>query len=141
MDDPVLPPAADFRFRARLWTRWVDEDNQAVLNNAVYLTLLEEARLRYFRDLRLMDGNRFPFVLAAVHLRCLLPGSGGTEVEVAVRTTRLGQTSCEQAYRLGPPEAPWAEATARLVAFDNRERRKQPLSDAFRAAVAQFEGL
>ena len=32
-------------------TRWCDEDNQNVLNNAVYMTLLEEARVAYFLQL------------------------------------------------------------------------------------------
>jgi len=39
----VVPPSEAIRFRARCRTRWSDEDSQGVLNNAVYLTLLEEA--------------------------------------------------------------------------------------------------
>ncbi|WP_419195421.1 acyl-CoA thioesterase [Engelhardtia mirabilis] len=123
-------------------TRWVDEDNQQVLNNAIYLTLLEEARLRYFRGLELMDGARFPFVLAQCNLRFLRPGCGGAEVVVAVRTTHLGSSSFSQSYRMGPQgEEPWAEAEALLVAWDNKARAKRPMTSAFRSAVARFEGL
>ncbi|MEO0651193.1 MAG: acyl-CoA thioesterase, partial [Planctomycetota bacterium] len=126
MQTPELPPPATFRFLTHLVTRWVDEDNQAVLNNAVYLTLLEEARLRYFGGLELMEGARFPFVLAQCNLRFLRPGSGGTEVAVAVRTTHVGRSSLVQAYRLGPSgEGPWAEAEALLVGWDNAARSKR----------------
>lgn len=142
MQAPEVPPASDFRFADRLVTRWVDEDNQSVLNNAVYLTLFEETRLRYFRALGLMDGTRFPFVLAQCNVRFLRPGRGGAEVEVAARTTHLGRTSFAQAYRLGPPgEEPWAEAEALLVAWDNERRAKRELGPDFRARVAHFEGL
>jgi acyl-CoA thioester hydrolase len=142
MELPPIPPGEDFRFRARLTTRWVDEDNQAVLNNAVYLTLFEEARLRYFRALDLMDGARFPFVLAQCNLRFLRPGVGGAQVVVMARTTHLGRSSFLQCYRLGPEgEAPWAEAEALLVAWDNELRSKRELTARFRDAVTEFEGL
>ena len=38
MEQPQVPPSDAVRFRARAHTRWSDEDNQGVLNNAVYLT-------------------------------------------------------------------------------------------------------
>lgn len=142
MQPPELPPPATFRFRARLVTRWVDEDNQSVLNNAVYLTLLEEARLRYFRDLGVMEGARFPFVLAQCNLRFLRPGAGGVEVTVAARATHVGRSSLVQAYRLGPEgEEPWAEAEALLVGWDNERRAKRAFEERFRTAVLGFEAL
>lgn len=140
METPHIPEPDQFRFRCRLTTRWVDEDNQAVLNNAVYLTLLEESRLRYFGALDLLEGNRFPFVLAQCNLRFLRPGVGGVEVEVAARTAHLGNSSLLQQYRLGPPGAePWAEAEGLLVGWDNERRTKRPWSDDFRGRVLAFE--
>ena len=132
-----------FRFRATLTTRWSDEDNQAVLNNAVYLTLLEEARLRYFTDLGLMEGGSFPFVLAQSHLRFAAPGRGGEEVVVEVRTTRLGNSSFEQVSRVlhASTQELWCEAEALLVAWDPLKRGKRSMTDEFRERVAAFEGL
>lgn len=143
MEPPALPPDGVFRFRARLTTRWVDEDNQAVLNNAVTLTLLEEARLRYFRALDLMDGAQFPFVLAQCNVRFVSPGRGGAEVEVAARTTHVGTSSFVQAYRVTAVDdgAVWSEAEALLVAWDNEARAKRPMTERFAAAVREFEGL
>lgn len=142
MNAPTVPPSAELRSRYRLRTRWSDEDNQAVLNNAVYLTLLEEARHAYFGELGLLVGNRFPFLLAQTNLRFLRPGIGGTEVVVEMATTRLGTRSFEQAYRVAPESGePWAEAEALLVAWDEERRTTRAMTPQFRAALAAREGL
>ena len=66
----VIPAGTVFRHRVTLATRWSDEDNQKVLNNAIYLTLFEEARTDYFgpNTLNLLDPESltYPFVLLKV---------------------------------------------------------------------------
>lgn len=137
-----LPPPERFRFEASTSTRWSDEDNQGVLNNAVYLTLLEEARLAYFGQLGLLEAGQFPFVLAQCNLRFLRPGRGGERWRVAVATTHLGSSSFEQAYRVFDADGqPIAEAEAWLVGWDNGARRKRELSAVFRSRVAALEGF
>ena len=143
MQVPELPADDAFRFTAELRTRWVDEDAQAVLNNAVFMTLFEEARLAYFGDLDLMEDGVFPFVLAQTNVCFLRPGRGGRDVRVAVQTSRLGTTSCEQLYRVTDTSSGrvWAEAHARLVGWDPGGRGKRAYSETFRRRVAAFEGL
>ena len=139
MERPNVPPAEELRFRARMRTRWSDEDNQAVLNNAVYLTLFEEARHAYFSGLDLMDGARFPFLLAQTNVRYLHPGRGGVEVEVQLGTQHLGTTSFRQAYRVRELDGPIlceAEALLVCVAADGQKRA---LDARFREAVTSFE--
>lgn len=129
-----------FRFAMSLRTRWVDEDNQEVLNNAIYLTLMEEARHGYFSDLSLLRENRFPFVLAQANVRFVSPGRGGCTVRVEAATTRMGRTSFEQVYRvLGPDGELWCEAEALLVGWDLEAKAKTELTPEFKAAVEGFE--
>jgi len=143
MEDPAVPPSDQLRFRARLWTRWVDEDAQQVLNNAVYMTLLEEGRHRYFGELGLLLGNDFPFLLARTSIAYLRPGRGGREVELELATVRLGTSSFEQVYRLREvaSQEVWCEARALLVTYDPETGEKRPMEPSFRARVAEFEGL
>lgn len=143
MEAPHVPPSEAVRFRATLWTRWSDEDNQGVLNNAVYLTLFEEARHRYFGSLGLLDGNRFPFLLLQCDVRFLRPGRGGVPVTAEIATTALGTSSIAQAYRIAPADgsAPWCEAAALLVCVDAATGRSVPMPQVFRERVAAFEGL
>jgi len=138
LERPAVPAA--LRFRTLLRTRWVDEDNQGVLNNAVYSTLLEEARLAYFGQLGLMDGAHFPFVLAQANLVFLRPGRGGVDVAVGLSTVTIGESSFVQVYRVGEPGgATWLEAEALLVGWDTARRAKAPLTERFRERVRAFE--
>ena len=141
METPRPPPSESMRFRVRLRTRWSDEDNQRVLNNAVYLTLLEEARFAYFSGLKLLSENQFPFLLAQTNVLFVTPGIGGAEVDVEVSTVHLGEKSFTQAYRViaVADRAVWCEAEARLVAWDNAKRASVPMSREFRERVRAFE--
>ncbi|MFT5289053.1 MAG: acyl-CoA thioesterase FadM [Planctomycetota bacterium] len=145
MQNPEVPSNEDLSLRVRMHTRWSDEDNQSVLNNAVYMTLFEEARHAYFSGLDLLDANRFPFVLLQTNVRFVAPGSGGVDVEVALGTTHLGRSSFTQAYRVrecnsdGSVGAIWCEAEAVLVAWDATRRSGRPMEEDFRAAIARFE--
>ena len=139
MERPSVPPSSDAGFRVRLRTRWSDEDTQAALNNAVYLTLFEEARYAFFTELGQIEANRFPFVLAQTNVVYLATGRGGREVDVEVTTTYVGTTSFTQAYRVRDASdgAVWCEAEARLVAVNAETGRKTAMSEAFRHALAQ----
>lgn len=114
-----------------------------MLNNAVYMTLLEEARHAYFGKLGLLEINHFPFLLAQTNIRFLSPGRGGVDVEIEVVTTRLGTSSIEQSYRVREPHGGrvWCEAEAVLVTFDPARRASAPMSAQFKRAVQEFEGL
>lgn len=144
MTVPEVPSSDQIRFQAQCRTRWSDEDNQGVLNNAVYLTLLEEARYQYFDHLgQIGIHNNFTFVLGQTSIRFLAPGRGPAEVSVEIITTRLGTRSFAQAYRVkdAADGTTWAEAVADLVVWDGEAQSSAPMPDAFRKAMADFEGL
>ena len=143
MATPSVPASETLRFRARLHTRWSDEDLQGVLNNAVYLTLLEEGRHAYSGALGLLEENVFPFLLLQTNVRFLRPGVGGVDVLVELATTALGETSFTQAYRVrdAASDVVWCEAEAVLVTYDPTTGAKAPMPETFRSAVAEFEGL
>ena len=141
MQTPELPERSNFT--ARVKTRWSDVDVQAVLNNAVYLTLLEEARYQYFDSLNAIEGGHFPFLLAQTNVRFLRPGRAGVEVEIDVVTTHLGRSSLQQVYRVRDPEqgVVWCEAEALLVCHDSERGGSRAMPASLRKAVAEREGL
>lgn len=121
-----------------LRTRWSDADAQGVLNNAVYLTLFEEARHALALELGLLDdeGN-FPFLLARTEVDFKSPGKGGARVLVAIETTKLGTSSFTQRYTVSSETGSiWAEGTAILVCYDPSSGASQPMTDSFRIALA-----
>ena len=143
MKDLLIPESAVFRFRTRLRTRWSDEDRNGVLNNAAYMTLLEEARHAYFSELGLLEEGRFPFLLAQTRIQFLKPGRGAAEVIVELATTRLGGSSFHQVCRVTELEGSevWCEAENVLVFWDELLRTSRPLTPEFRGAIERFERL
>jgi len=136
MQEPAFPETKPLHL-TRLRTRWSDEDNQAILNNAVYLTLMEEARHAYFSAHGLLEGNRFPFVLSQSNVRYLQTGRGGADVLVETCTSHIGTSSFVQCYRIRCQASGelWCQAEALLVCVDGAGK-SCPMSPAFRAALA-----
>ena len=134
MDYPSIP---DFpHFVHETTTRWSDEDSQGLLNNAVYMTLFEEARLGFCRMTDVLEDGKFPFVLAQTNVRYLRPGRGGASVRVEVSTTKVGKSSFYQAYRLRDEGGNvWSEAEAVLVCVDAESGRSRPIPEELRAAL------
>ncbi|MFK7742970.1 MAG: acyl-CoA thioesterase [Planctomycetota bacterium] len=129
-----------YRFDTAVPLRWVDVDSAGVVNNATYLSLVEQARFAYFDHLGLMAGHEVPFVLAEANVRFKRPGRLGMDVVVAARTSRLGQTSFQMEYEIRNGEEILAESTAALV-FVGADLKPCTIPAPFRAAVAQFEDL
>jgi len=126
-----------FRFERRHPVRWVDIDVQGVLNNAVYLSLMEHARYEYFSALGVLDDPAVPFTLGDVHVRYHAPGRIGDELTVRARTSRLGTKSFEMAYEILQAERLLATAEATLVWMS--DGRSVPVPERVRAAIDAFE--
>ena len=129
-----------YRFETEVPLRWVDVDSAGIVNNAVYLSMMEQARYAYLTHLRLMDGHQISFVLAEATIRWARPGRLGMQVSVAAATTRLGNSSFRMRYQVRADDSVLCEAEAALV-FVGDNGKPQPMPAAFRAAVAQFEEL
>lgn len=129
-----------YRFDAETPLRWVDVDSAGVVNNAVYLSLMEQARYAYFTHLGLMQGHHVPFVLAEATLQFVKPGRLGMAVQVAARTTRLGTTSFHMEYEVRAGDEVLCRAKAALV-FVDEQLQPTPLPAPFRETVSQFEEL
>ena len=129
-----------YRFDTEVPLRWVDVDSAGVVNNAVYLSMMEQARFAYFSHLGLMTDHKVPFVLAEATVQWLRPGRRGMDCTVAVATTRLGNKSFEMSYEIRAGEEVLCKAKAVLV-FVDEAMQSCPIPQEFRETVAQFEEL
>ena len=114
--------------------RFRDCDSLGHVNNAVYLTYLEEARV----DLR----NEFGFdwtqmILARCEIDFRDQVSVGEVVEVTVWPTRVGNKSFDLAYDLKVGDRLVAEAKTVLVAFDYERGESVPLRDDWRKLLSE----
>ncbi len=130
-----------FRFTMTQPVRWKDIDAAGVLNNAVYLTLVEQARYRYFEGLGLLEGAAdFSFLLGETTARYLAPGKAGMTLDVRARTSRMGGKSFDQEYELACGEQVLCRVSARLVWCD-AELRSSVIPEDVRRRIAEYEGI
>ena len=130
----------NYRFTCEQPVRWKDIDAAGVLNNAVYLTLVEQSRFLYFRELGLTEGAHFPFVLGETTVRYHRPGLAGMVLTVYARVSRLGNKSFDMEYEVKDGETLLASVRAILVCVDESLSSAE-IPDDFRRTVAAFEGI
>lgn len=89
-----------FRFKMKLDIRWSDMDEMRHVNNAVYLTYFEQARVYYFHESCKWDWTAIGAILANAHVDYLRPVVFPNPTYVYVRTSRLGTKSFEVVYMI-----------------------------------------
>ena len=136
-----------FRHRTRLEVRFRDIDAFGHVNNAAFVTYLEQARIRYLVDnLGIDTPQRLPLILAALQVDFRSPIVFGQEVEIGTRVDWIGNTSFSLSHRMTAGsgaeagERLAAEATTVLVAYDYPTERPIRVPDPWREAFAKYEG-
>jgi acyl-CoA thioester hydrolase len=125
----------DFVHRERV--RFRDVDAMGHVNNAVFATYVEQARIEYLRSLGVLDGPLYMgMILARIELDFLAPALPEGEVEVGVRASRSGNKSFELEYELQQEGRLVARATTVLVAYDYEQARSVPLPESWRDVLA-----
>ena len=117
--------------------RWRDQDAYGHVNNAVYLTYLEEVRDEWLERALGDSGDAWGYVTARVAIDFRRELTQDDDAIVArLWLTRIGTSSVttrEEIVTVAGELA--AEAEAVLVARDAETGRSRPLSDAERAAL------
>jgi len=119
--------------------RWRDVDNYGHVNNAVYLTYLEEARDRWVRE-TLGPEVDFVIVRIAIDYRREL-SQDDDEVTVACDGVGYGTSSIRTAEEI-VAKAGWIAAASEsvIVAHDAGARSSRPLTDAERETLDRVIG-
>ena len=122
--------------------RWRDQDAYGHVNNAVYLTYLEEVRDEWLERALGDSGDAWGYVTARVAIDFRRELTQDDDAIVArLWLTRIGTSSVttqEEIVTVGGELA--AEAEAVLVARETETGRSRPLSDAERAALERELG-
>ncbi len=142
--------AGDFGHRVVIDVRFADTDAMGHVNNAVYLTYCEMARIHYWTDVTgdpVAAGQEGAesLILAEARITYRAPVFHGEQVTVESRATHIGHSSFTLEHRLTacrPGEAPRLVAVSDsiLVRYDYGTGRPVALGDASIAAIEAFEG-
>ena len=121
----------------RIEIRWRDMDNFGHVNNAVYLTYLEEVRDEHMEAVLSGAGDVNEYFLGTLTIRYRKPLAQSDGVVVATcRITKLGRSTVHTRETLSTPDgAVAAEAEAVLVAVDRTSGRARALGEPERSAL------
>ena len=133
----------DYRHRTTLQVRFRDIDAFGHVNNAVFFSYVELARIRYLLDVLQPDEpfDRLPLILARVELDYRSPITFDDEVVVDTRIERIGRTSFAMSHRMtAAPDGRLAgDVQTVLVTYDYAAARPIPVPDDWRRRIGAYE--
>jgi len=122
--------------------RWSDADAYGHINNAQFLSYMEEARTRMFQEIVTTheEGHRSnAFVVSRTIIDYRAPLFYGPDpVDVHVWVTRASAATFELAYEIRGAEQMYVEATTKIVAYNLDTGAPRRLSETERAFVARY---
>jgi len=134
--------SSPFRFSTTTEVRWRDLDALNHVNNAVYFTYLEEARIQYVRELGLAPDapSDMGMILGEASCRFKSPLTLGEQVTVHIRVSELRRSSFIFEYLVeGDDRRVVAQARTAQVCYDYENQRSVPIPDVWRNAIVEFE--
>jgi len=132
----------DCTFWIEIDIRWGDMDSQSHVNNAVYFTYCEQARVDFLHSVGIrgkFGAEQGPMLVSAscdFKRQLTYPG----KVDVGLYVEEMGRSSCRLRYgifRKGADE-PVALGTSVNAWVDYRESRAIPLPDDVRATLTKY---
>jgi acyl-CoA thioester hydrolase len=130
------------RHTAKVHIRWDDLDAFGHINNAVYLTYVQEARADFTWFSRQKAGKSpllADMVVARAEVDYIEPiYEGGMEIECQIWITRIGNSSFEMEYEIVHEGVIRARAKTTQVAVSLETKRSRPLSDEEREFLSGY---
>jgi acyl-CoA thioester hydrolase len=117
--------------------RFRDLDAMGHVNNAVFLTYIESARVAFLKDLGAAPSlQEMSIIVARIEIDFRAPVGFGEEVEIAVRASRFGGKSFDLDYELRVGDTIVAEAKSVLVAYDYGKGEAIEIPEEWREKLA-----
>ncbi len=124
-----------YRFVRPVDLRFRDIDAVGHVNNVVYLTYMETARILWWIEVTgHRDFRNFGMILARTEIDYRVPASWGDRMEVGVRCASMRRSSFVLEFRVAEPDGGRVFADARkvLVHYDYDAGRSVPLPPGLR---------
>jgi len=138
----IIPPSEAFRHRTYVEVRFADMDSFGHVNNAAFLTFIEQARIKYFDDISgwHYDVSKEGVILAHASLDFIRPLDFKEKLSVLTMCTAIGTKSISIVHRIIAGEnEEVATAESVVVAFDYVTMKSVPVPQKWREAIEKFE--
>jgi len=135
----------DFQFSMKLHMRWSDMDEMHHVNNAVYLTYLEDARGFYLDRACQWDWEKDGIILANANINYLKPLHFLDDATLYVRCSKLGNKSFNLEYLIQRVKNEVVEVVANAstvqVMFNYSTASSVAIPADIKRKISAFEGL
>lgn len=119
--------------------RFQDLDAAGHLNNAVYVTIVEEARVTYLEDVLDLSLAEMSIVVAGLSVDYERPVTDPDSITVETTVSSLGSTSFDMTYTLSHDDMVVATAETTQVTVDPGSRDPVELPEAWRSGITAYE--
>lgn len=134
-----------FNYKTKVHTRFADYDMFGHINNAVYFTYLEIARSKYWQEVIDWDWSSTAIVIARAELDYILPILLNEEIDIYVKTSRIGSTSFDLEYVIvktdGKEEVICSTGKTVCIAVDLKAKKPTPIPEDSLQKMKNFEKL
>ena len=134
----------DYKTSVEIEVQFRDCDPLGHVNNSVYLTYLENARIAYcMGPLGVTDWKQIQFIVARVEIDYRSPALPGERLQVGARVTRLGGASFDMEYEIYSKKDGRRVASAKTVqvCFDYKSNKVQKIPAHYREAMRRHDGV
>ncbi len=124
----------DYSQHYELKTRWKDIDSFGHVNNAVFLTYIEDARIMYFKRWNVTEKKR-SLIVASIKIDYLRQIEHPSDLIVGQKISRIGNSSfdIQSAIFLNNDPKPAANSVVSCVCFDYQQSKSVPVYDEIKA--------
>ena len=115
-------------------TSWKDIDSFGHVNNAVFLTYIEDARIMYFKRWNVTEKKR-SLIVASIKIDYLRQIEHPSNLIVGQKIARIGNSSfdIQSAIFLNNDPKPAANSVVSCVCFDYKQSKSVPVFDEIKA--------
>jgi acyl-CoA thioester hydrolase len=138
-----------FKHYTEVLIRYGDIDMLQHVNNAKYLTYMEQARIAYALDVMGWDGrwDKLDMIVASVKVDFRQPLYLGDKLRIYSRCSSIGSKSFTFEYLFkrvvekakGATEEIVAEGSSIMVAWDSKRNQSRSVSDDLRKRLLEYE--
>ena len=121
---------AEYSQHYELKTRWKDIDSFGHVNNAVFLTYIEDARIMYFKRWNVTEKKR-SLIVASIKIDYLRQIEHPSDLIVGQKISRIGNSSfdIQSAIFLNNDPKPAANSLVSCVCFDYEQGKRTTLKN------------
>ena len=128
-------------FTVEIPVQYRDLDPLGHVNNAVYVSYLETARVDYLEAMTDLAADEITFVVASLEIDYERPITKEDDLTVALWISHVGESSCTMDYEIRVDGTVAATAETTMVHVDPETGRATPLPDELRARMNSSENV